>query len=164
VATTPTTTPTIVASVDSASWEGLVVAPRVIPPSNPADVHLIVRAALRDGARVTAAVAGDVVVGLAVSIDAEQGGAELIALGVAPGWRRMGLGRRLLGTHVAALPDGLQLTATVTVAERDVVEPLAHVTRIAIARRLLTGAGFELARVNDPVGRADPLAIVAVRR
>ena len=159
-----TTTPTIVASVDSASWEGLAVAPRVIPPSNPADVHSIVRAALTDGARVTAAVAGDVVVGLALSADAEQGGAELIALGVAPGWRRMGLGRRLLGTHVAAFPDGLQLTATVTVAERDVVEPLAHVTRIAIARRLLTGAGFELVRGDDPVGRADPLAIVAIRR
>ncbi|MEA2547226.1 MAG: acetoin utilization protein AcuC, partial [Chloroflexota bacterium] len=159
-----TTPPTIVASIDSASWAGLAVAPRVIPPSDPADVHSIVRSALADGARVTAAVTGQVVVGLAVSIDGEQGGSEFLALGVAPGWRRMGLGRRLLSSHVEAFPDGLQLTARVTVAERDVVEPLAHATRIAIARRLLTGAGFELARVADPVGRADPLAIVAVRR
>jgi hypothetical protein len=56
------------------------------------------------------------------------------------------------------------MTATVTVAERDAVEPLPYPTRIAIARGLLAGAGFEVARAPEPVGRVDPLAIAALRR
>jgi ribosomal protein S18 acetylase RimI-like enzyme len=141
----------------------LTVVPRVVSPFNPGDVHAIVRAALSDGAWVTAALAGDGVVGLASSAGGEPGDAELLALGVAPGWRRAGLGRRLLAAHLEAIPDGLPMTATVTVAERDAVEPLPYATRIGIARRLLTGAGFEVARAPEPVGRVDSLAVVAVR-
>jgi ribosomal protein S18 acetylase RimI-like enzyme len=158
-----TATPTIVPLVDAATWDRLAVAPRVVSPFDPADVHAIVEAALGDGAWVAVALAGDVVVGLAASIDGEPGETELLALGVAPGWRRAGLGRRLLAAHIEAIPASLPMTATITVAERDAVEPLPHATRIAIARRLLAGAGFEVGRAPDPLGRVDPLAITAIR-
>ena len=156
-------TPTIVPLVDAATWGRLSVAPRVVSPFDPADVHAIVEAALGDGAWVTVALAGDVVVGLAVSAGEEAGEAELLALGVAPGWRGAGLGRRLLAAHIDAIPDDLRMTATITVAERDAVAPLPHATRIAIARRLLADAGFEVERAPGPAGRVDPLAITAIR-
>jgi acetoin utilization protein AcuC len=157
-------TPTIVPMVGAATWDRLTVAPRVVSPADPVEVHAIVEAALTGGAWLTVALAADVVVALAVSAGAEPDGAELLALGVAPAWRGAGLGRRLLAAHLETIPDGLRMTATVTVAERDAVEPLPYPTRIAIARRLLAGAGFEVARAPEPVGRVDPLAIAALRR
>ena len=158
-----TSTPTIVPLVDAATWDRLTVVPRVVSPAEPADVHAIVQAALSAGAWVTVALAAGVVVGLAVSAGADPSEAALLALGVAPGWRGAGLGRRLLTAHLETIPDGLRMTATVTVAERDAAEPLPYATRIAIARRLLAGGGFEVERTPGPIGRVDPLAITAVR-
>ena len=182
--------PTVVAAVDAATWDRLVLARRVVAPARAADGHELIAAALRSGARVSAAVAaGEVVVGLAVSApgigigiaagadpdarpgpspdaDARSVADELLALGVAPAFRRRGLATRLLADHLAAGGEHAvrPVWAAVGVAERDVVEPLDHALRIEIARRLLGGAGFTVGPAPDPVGRVDPTAIVATRR
>ena len=92
-----------------------------------------------------------------------SGTESLLALGVAPDFRRAGLGAALLRELVAGCPSGITMEARIGVAERDVVEPLQVETRLAIARRLLTGAGFELRRVDPDVARDDPYAISASR-
>ncbi len=145
--------PTIVADVDPATWSGLRLAPRVVPPADPRDGHALLTAAIADGAHLTAAVHGDTVVGLTVVADGE-----LLALGVAPGWRSRGVASALL----AAGPDLDR--AEVTLAERDVVEPLPVGTRTAIARRLLERAGLTVEPADPTVGRVDPRAIVGRRR
>ncbi|MBA2381770.1 MAG: hypothetical protein H0V73_06635 [Chloroflexi bacterium] len=88
---------------------------------------------------------------------------EILALGVAPVWRRQGLATRLLAEHLAAVPDGRSVRTTVVVAERDVVEPLDQGLRMDIARRLLIRAGFQVTRAPDPLGRLDPAAVVGWR-
>jgi ribosomal protein S18 acetylase RimI-like enzyme len=100
------------------------------------------------------------VVGLAVSGPTDPGDAvmELLALGVAPAFRRQGLAARLLEQHVVS-----GTIATVTLAERDVIDPLPRETRAAITQRLLERAGFEIEPTGAPVRRIDPLAIT-VRR
>jgi acetoin utilization protein AcuC len=155
--------PTLVATVDGSTWARLTLAPRVVAPADPLAGHVLVAAGVATDARVSAAVVGSTVVGIAVSTPAESGW-ELIALGVAPGWRRAGLGGRLLAEHLATMPAGASVSATVTAAERDPIEPLPLEQRATIARRLLSGAGFEIARAPDPLGRADPGAITAIRR
>ncbi|HEX5825399.1 MAG TPA: hypothetical protein VFY18_13155, partial [Candidatus Limnocylindrales bacterium] len=155
--------PTIAGTVDPATWDRLVVAPRVLAPANPADVHAIVAAALVDGARVSAAIAGDVVVGLVVSTDDEPGRVELLGLGVAPGRRAAGIGGRLLAEHIETIPAGATVSATVTAAERDPIEPLPLDQRAEIAGRLLTSAGFVVGRADGATGRVDPSAVEAVR-
>ena len=77
---------------------------------------------------------------------------ELLAVGVAPAFRRQGLAGRLLAEHV--VPGTL---ANVTLAERDVVDPLPRDVRAAIARRLLEGAGFELGPVEGALRSIDPV-------
>ena len=69
----------------------------------------------------------------------------------------------LLAAHVAAAERGRLMRTEVGVAERDVVEPLDQAVRMSVARRLLEGAGFSVGRAPDPIGRVDPLAIVATR-
>ena len=135
-----------------------------------APAHAILVAAALDGARVVGAVAGSSLVGVAVA----DGAGELLALGVAPAFRRRGLGAALLRFLVDGRPDGGGMTAEVGVAERDWVEPLDVETRRDVARRLLTGAGFELARrlpgrrprrsVGDQRAPGDRLTPVARRR
>jgi acetoin utilization protein AcuC len=154
--------PTLLATVDSASWARLTLAPRVVAPADPLAGHAIVAAALADGGRVSAAVVGSTVIGLAVSIPAESGW-ELVALGVAPGWRRAGLGGRLLAEHLATTPAGASVSATVTIAERDPIEPALVDERAEIARYLLGSAGFAVGRAEGAVGRVDPSAIVGRR-
>ncbi|HEX3428193.1 MAG TPA: GNAT family N-acetyltransferase, partial [Candidatus Limnocylindrales bacterium] len=154
--------PTILPEVDVATWERVAVAGRVASPADPRDVHAIVRAALMDGAAVSAAIAGGTVVALALSASG-GGGHELLALGVAPAYRRKGLGARLLADHLAALQSGATVSATITVAERDPIEPLPLDVRMTIARSLLVAAGFEVRLAEAPLGRIDSSAIVAVR-
>ena len=166
----PAADPTIVAVVDPATWDRLRLADRVIPPARTTDAHALIAAALRSGASVSAAIAGgDTVVAVAVTApddgaDPGSDGDELLALGVAPAWRRRGLAGRLLEAHAAARPARRPLRATIGVAERDVVEPLDRALRIDVARRILTGAGFEIAAAPDPIRRLDPPAVSAVRR
>ncbi|GAC1666586.1 MAG: hypothetical protein NVS9B8_08100 [Candidatus Limnocylindrales bacterium] len=155
--------PEIVAVVDAAAWERLALAPRVIAPARATGAHDLIASGLRSGARITAAVAGGLVVGLVGSQRDPGGPEELLGLGVAPDRRRRGLAGRLLAHHVTGTEPGHLFRATIGVAERDVIEPLDWAIRRDIARRLLTRAGFALAAAGDPVARLDPLALVAIR-
>ena len=149
-------TPTV-GTLSAADLSGLALAARTTAPFDPVAGHSILVAAALDGARVVGAAAGSVVVGVAVA--AVSG--ELLALGVAPAFRRRGLGATLLRTLVDGRPDGGEMTATIGVAERDWVEPLDVALRRDVARRLLTGAGFELRAVSPDLARDDPWAISA---
>ena len=153
----------VVRALDPADLARLRLAPRTVAPFDPVDALFLLRAASADGARVVGAIAGDVLVGVAVAaVDAEQPGAELLlAVGVAPDRRGRGLAGGLLKMLVAGRPAGVAMRAAVNVAERDVVEPLDGAVRMAIAARLLVGAGFELRPVSPDVRRDDPWAITA---
>jgi ribosomal protein S18 acetylase RimI-like enzyme len=99
------------------------------------------------------------VVGAAISrVDGAE--EELLALGVAPGQRRQGLAAGLLAAHASRERAS---TATVTVAERDVVEPLDAGDRASIARRLLSIAGYRVESAPGAIRSVDPSAIVARR-
>jgi ribosomal protein S18 acetylase RimI-like enzyme len=130
-----------------------------VAPADPALAHAIVAAALDDGALVTAAVLGTAVVGLVV---VDRPGGELLALGVAPGQRRTGLARDLLAVE-RARPDGSAASAEVTLAERDVVEPLDRSVRASLARRLLEGAGFSVVSPDPALQVIDPLLLALER-
>lgn len=153
-------TPTILGSVDVDTWVRLTVTPGMIAPADAASAHDLIAAGLLSPhpARVSAAVVGSSVVGLAVSAPADprDGAIELLALGTAPGFRRQGLAGRLLAAH--AISGTL---ASVTLAERDVVEPLDRTLRATIARRLLDGAGFAVKPGAGAIRAVDPLAIAA---
>ncbi|MFP5343497.1 MAG: GNAT family N-acetyltransferase [Candidatus Limnocylindria bacterium] len=130
----PDGVPSVRVVADRAAWDRLVLPARVMPPFEPWLAHDIVGRAVEAGASATAAVVGDRVVGLAVAADGE-----LLAVGVAPAWRRRGLATALLG----ALADAgvRSLAVRWTVAERDVVDPLPVADRRAIARRLVARVG-----------------------
>ena len=155
--------PTIMPTVDAETWSRLTLLPRVIAPADPVLGHRLVAAALRDGgsAIVSAAVAGSDVVGLAVSAPADptDGTRELLALGVAPDYRRQGLATALLATHTVS-----GSFATVTLAERDPIDPLPHDVRASIAGRLFNSAGFESGAADDTIRSIDPAAITARKR
>lgn len=157
--------PTVLPRVEPDTWGRLTLAPRVVAPADPAAAHRIILAALQDGAAVTAAVVGSVVVGLAITRHADDGArSDLLALGVAPAWRRRGLGSRLLAARLEATRAGdVDLEALVTVAERDPIEPLDVTVRLAIAMRLLAGAGFAVSPADSLAGAVDPRAIRATR-
>jgi acetoin utilization protein AcuC len=160
--------PAILEHVDGERWSRLQLAARVIAPFEPGSAYELIAAGLRsgDGVALTAAVDGTTVVGLAVSAAPGRWAGErrLLALGVAPAARRQGLGRRLLEAHVTGLrPGDHPMTALVTAAERDPVEPLDRALRREIARRLLESTGFELMRAPGPPGEADPGALAARR-
>ena len=78
---------------------------------------------------LTMAVDGATAVGLVVSALDDPGAPaaprSVLAIGVAPAWRRQGLATRMLAAHVDAFDRaGTPWEATVTLAERDPVEPL----------------------------------------
>jgi ribosomal protein S18 acetylase RimI-like enzyme len=153
-------TPTILRSVDVDTWARLTLQPGVAAPADPASAHRLIGAGLVSDppARASAAVVGSSVVGLAVSAPADprDGAMELLGLGVAPAFRRQGLAGRLLAAHAVS-----GTLATVTLAERDVVEPLERGLRESIARRLLEGAGFVVKPVDGATQSVDPMAIAA---
>jgi acetoin utilization protein AcuC len=157
--------PDVVPRVEPDVWTRLALAPRVIAPLDPTLAHGIVLRALLDGAAVTAAVEGTTVVGLAIARYADDAPrSELLALGVAPAWRRQGLATSMLATRLgSSRPSVVDHEALVTVAERDPIEPFDVATRIDIARRLLTGAGFGVTAAGGVVGAADPTAVRATR-
>jgi GNAT superfamily N-acetyltransferase len=143
---------TVVPDVALADWAGLSLATRVVAPFEASSAHAILTAALAQGAHVAAAVAGSTVVGVAVTGPDDA----LLALGVAPGHRRAGLGTALLHASTAR-------TAEVTVAERDPVDPLPHAVRAQVARRVLEAAGFTVSSAPGDIRSVDPLALVATR-
>jgi acetoin utilization protein AcuC len=150
-----TATPSVVV-LRAEMLDRLTVAPRVVPPADPAAVQRLLSAALADAAVVVAAISSDEIVGLAAAHDGQ-----LIALGVAPEHRRNGLASRLLEALAAEVPG--ELSAVVTLAERDPVEPLDRRLRADIARKLLERGGFEVKPAQGDVGRLDPDAIEAIR-
>ena len=111
----------IVVSVDAGTWAGLTLAPGVIAPADASDAHRLVAAGLRLGLHATIAVTGTTVVGAALSHRPNGSGPEeILAVGVAPAWRRRGIARELLAAHVATGDlAATGMTAEVTVAERD---------------------------------------------
>jgi ribosomal protein S18 acetylase RimI-like enzyme len=158
--------PALAPAVDVLTGErlrSLSLAPRVIPPFDPADTHDLLAAALRDGARAVAAVSGSVIVGIAVAVGSatEPATESLLALGVAPAFRGDGLGRALLRALLAERPPGVAMEARVGVAERDVVEPWSLGVRLAVARRLLAGSGFAFTAVSPDLVRDDPSTLLA---
>ena len=158
--------PAIIDRVDPDVWSRLTLAPRVIAPADPGAAHGLVLAALRDGARVTAAVDETRVVGLILSRWSNEGMTnEVLALGVAPATRRQGLAGRLMDAHVGLLRPGEEgLRAEIAVGERDPFDPLEPAIRAAAARRLLEQAGCTVRPAGGDLGAADPHAFVATRR
>jgi GNAT superfamily N-acetyltransferase len=148
--------------------DALALAARTIAPFYPAAAHALLAAAAADGARVVGAIAGSTLVGVAVAAPAGPAGPRpteaLLAVGVAPGHRRRGLGGALLRSLAEGRTAGTAMTATIGVAERDVVEPLDVETRRDVARRLLASAGFEPRAVSPDVARDDPWAVAAGSR
>ncbi|HEY5487847.1 MAG TPA: acetoin utilization protein AcuC [Candidatus Limnocylindrales bacterium] len=147
----------IIAPLTREALDRLRLAPRVVAPANPADAQALLAAALGDGGLAVGAVVGERLVGVALAaptlLDRVY---ELAALGVAPEWRRRGLGSALLALLVKADGDvlrGAALVALHTVAERDPVEPLPAAVRRDVAERLFRSAGM--------VGIAVPPAIAA---
>jgi acetoin utilization protein AcuC len=150
---------------DADTWARLTLAPRTVAPADPQAGHALILAALRDGASVSAAVAGTVVVGLAMAGPSDdQGRSELLAVGVTPPSRRQGLASSLVEALVTFDAYGaIEYTADVTLAERDAVEPLDRDGRADIARGILERAGFRVAAGDPDLRRADPGAFTAVR-
>jgi acetoin utilization protein AcuC len=149
--------PSLIADVGADAWSRLLLAPRVIAPADPTSGHALVLAAIRDGAEVSAAVAGDRVLGLVLAGPiGSDGSRELLALGVAPEFREAGLATRLMATTSAD-------RAEVTLAERDPVDPLDLALRGEIASRLLRRAGFQV-QPHETLRTADPSGVVANRQ
>ena len=155
--------PTVLGPMTAADLERLRLAPRVVAPANPAFGLRLLVAAAADGARVVVAVLGDVICGVAIAAPSrhETNDLELLTVGVAPDIRGRGLGTALL----ARLVDGIDrpISAVVTVAERDVDDPLPILGRAAIARAMLEHAGFRVEAAGGRIGAADPSAIEARR-
>jgi hypothetical protein len=168
----PGVAPEIVPAISSNAWAGLRLQARVAGPLDAMAGHRLVARALTSAAEdlpiVTAAVAGGSVIGLAISIrEPQRDVRRLLALGVAPASRRRGLASAILAAHVGELDRQRELggvEATVTRAERDVVDPLPGELRASIARRLLGAAGFRVDRAGGAIGLADRLALQATRR
>jgi len=152
---------TILDPLTPADLSRLSLAPRVMAPFDPGAAKDLLLAALRADSAAVVAMAGDIIVGLAVAGPSGPP-RQLLALGVAPGFRRQGLAGKLLGA-LAARVDG-EIEALVTVAERDPVEPLDHELRASITRRLLERAGFTVEAAAAPLIRIDPHAVHAIRR
>jgi ribosomal protein S18 acetylase RimI-like enzyme len=158
----PAPTPRV-GSFTADDLDGLALAPRTISPFDPADAMALLRVAVRvGGARVVGAVAGSMLVGVAVAAPsiADPSTESLLAVGVAPDVRGAGLGTALLRTLVAGRAPGMAMEARIGVAERDWVEPADVTVRLATARRLLAGAGFELRAPSPELRRDDPRTLV----
>jgi acetoin utilization protein AcuC len=155
-------------TMDAGQLSRLELAPRVVA----VDLPSLAAAVASGELSLSVAVSGTRIVGLVASAreGANDGGTDpprraILAVGVAPGFRRRGLATELLRAHLDAAEGtgDAAWTASVTVAERDPVEPLDVATRVDIARRLLEGARFKVSRSAGPIGRADPLALDAIR-
>ena len=121
------------------------VADRVGPIASGAVLSSLLRHLGAGGTTGVGAVLGDQLVGVTVVAalrDDER--VELFTIGVAPDWRRRGLGAALLDRlMVEPAVAGRPLRVELGPAERDVVDPSPLAERQLVARRLLGRAGFE---------------------
>ena len=89
---------------------------------------------------------------------------QLVALGVAPGWRRRGVATAMLRALVTEQNRrGRALIALHTAAERDPIDPLPRARRREVAERLAAGAGLTVAPAPTHLSASDPDARLAVR-
>ncbi|HEU6439790.1 MAG TPA: GNAT family N-acetyltransferase, partial [Terriglobales bacterium] len=145
----------------AADLDALSVAPRVIAPADPTVATEILRAAVRDGAVAVGAVSGEWLVGVALAAPASVD--QLVALGVAPAWRRRGVATAMLRALVTEQDRrGRALIALHTAAERDPIDPLPRAVRREVAERLAARAGLIAAPVPPHVSAADPDARMAI--
>ncbi|HEY5473036.1 MAG TPA: GNAT family N-acetyltransferase, partial [Candidatus Limnocylindrales bacterium] len=153
--------------------DALSVAPRVIAPADPTVAAEILRAAVRDGAVAVGAVSGEWLVGVALAAPASASGPDkgdgvdavdqLVALGVAPAWRRRGVATAMLHALVTEQDRrGRALIALHTAAERDPIDPLPRAVRREVAERLAARAGLTAVPVPPHVSAADPDARMAI--
>ena len=151
--------PTVHARLDAERLASLGVASRVLA----VPIALLLNAPDRDRLSVTAALVQHVLVGAVVSAaDAEGSARRILALGVAPEHRGHGLAAAMLRAHVDSFRPGDEpLLATITVAERDPIEPLDHALRASITRRLFEGAGFEVRPASGRIRGVDHRALEA---
>ncbi len=157
-------TPTVSAQLTRASLDTLKLAPRVIAPADPSEAAGILKAALVEGAVAAGAVAGERLVGVAVAAPGPVDGAlRLVALGVAPEYRRGGLATAMLRAVVdEAARGGRALVALHTVADRDPIDPLPRAARRGVAEALAHRAGMTVAPAPTRIAAVDPDARVAV--
>ncbi len=158
--------PEIVDIVDRATLDRLTLAPRMVANL---DGGLLRDLLSSPALSITMAVDGATAVGLVASAlddtDAPESPRSVLAIGVAPAWRRQGLATRMLAAHVSAFDRaGTPWAATVTLAERDPVEPLDRALRGAIAARIYEGAGFVGDEPDPRLRLVDPGARRYVRR
>ena len=87
----------------------------------------------------------------------------LVALGVGPEWRRVGLATAMLRALVAdRARGGRALVALHTVADRDPVDPLPRAVRRGVAEGLARAAGMTVTIAPRPISAIDPDARLAV--
>ena len=121
------------------------VADRVGPIASGAVLSSLLRNLGAGGTTGVGAVVGDQLVGVTVvAALRDDQPVELFTIGVAPDWRRRGLGAALLDRlMVEPAVAGRPLRVELGPAERDVVDPSPLAERQLVARRLLGRAGFE---------------------
>jgi acetoin utilization protein AcuC len=158
--------PDILDSVDRETLDRLTLAPRLVANLDPGLLRdLLASPALS----LTVAADGATAVGLVASaLDnpaATEAGRSVLVIGVAPAWRRQSLATRLLGAHIKQFGRaGTPWTASVSLAERDPVEPLDRALRSTIAARLFERAGFSREEPDERLRQVDPGAVQFVRR
>jgi acetoin utilization protein AcuC len=140
----------------------LTLAPRVISPVDRAEGATILRAALEGGAVAAGAVRGEWLVGLALAAPAPiDGVARLVALGVAPDWRREGVATAMLRAVVEEVTrGGRALVALHTVADRDPIDPLPRAVRRGLAEELARRSGMAVSPAPPRIAAVDPDARV----
>ena len=148
--------PTIVA-LTSQLLDRVTLAARTIAPADARDGLALLRAAVRGGAIATGAVIGEWLVGVALAAPSSPDGEdELVALGVAPEWRRRGVATALLRALVTEQDRrGRALGVLHTAADRDPFEPLPRELRRDVATRLLRSCGFSMQPTPSDVAAAD---------
>lgn len=152
--------------VDRETLDRVVLAPRLVANLDPRLLRDILET---PDLSLTMAVDDGTAVGLVASAledpRAHWSPHVVMAVGVAPAARRQGLATTMLQAHVAAFGrEGTPWTATVTVAERDPVEPLDCAVRSTIAARIFERAGFVTEAPDRPLRDVDPSARRYVRR
>jgi acetoin utilization protein AcuC len=155
---------TVLASLTPALLDRLALSPRVIAPADAVVGKALIKSALEDGGIAAGAVSGDRLVGVALAVPAPIAGvARLVALGVAPEWRRQGLATAMLRAVVEETArGGRALVALHTVADRDPIDPLPRAVRRGVAEELARRAGMAVSPAPHRIAAVDPDARVAV--
>ena len=136
----------------------LKLAPHVMAPADPAEAAAILRAALADHAVAAGAVTGGWLVGVALAAPAGVAGVDrLLALGVAPRWRRAGVATALLRALRHEPGRGrAALVALHTAAERDPFDPLPRAVRRGVAEELARRTGMSEIALPERISTVDP--------